>query len=609
MIKPKYKIIFCCLVLTTFVWPGWEQSALAQTEAELNSKSAVGSGNPFGALLKEMESPSQKPSQLEIPPEERPELFLETVTLKFLDAQSTGAAFECMSSDFGNIAVLEKTNSLIIFDTKENLERILNEIAKIDKPIPGLVVDAVTLKFLDAKSAKAVLEKVSSENGSISVVEKSNSLVICDTRNNLAAMLAELEKIDKPMQGLLVETVTLRYLDAKSTKLALEKMSSEYGSISVVERTNSLVVCDTKNNLDMILSEIEKIDKPTSGLFVETVTLKFLEAKNLKTVLDKMLSQYGSIATNDKTNSVIICDTRDNLTKILAEVRNADKMPQQLVIEAVILDVQLDDDTEIGVNWDFLTSDARKDSYRQNLGSRLGMVDATAAAMGNATAYNTVSAAGVEGGYLAIVGGTVRNTIHLLQEKKDVEILASPRVMVVSGESASIETVREFPYAEIKQTSEGGELTGTEFRKVGVKLNVSATLTDDGYILVTVEPEQNVKAGESSTGVPIIDTRTAKTTLLLKDGEVVVMGGLRRKETTNQRSQIPLLGDLPIIGALFSNNQVIVKNSELIVLLSPHIYKGEPIPEEVMAKYDELNNRPMPSITPLYEKQKQDQGG
>ena len=106
--------------------------------------------------------------------------------------------------------------------------------------------------------------------------------------------------------------------------------------------------------------------------------------------------------------------------------------------------------------------------------------------------------------------------------------------------------------------------------------------------------------------IPIIDTRKAKTSLLLRDGEVVIMGGLRRKETTNQRSQIPLLGDLPFVGVLFSNNQVIVKNSELIVLLSPHIYKGEPIPEEVMAKYDEIKNRPLPSITNWYEKLKRE---
>lgn len=173
--------------------------------------------------------------------------------------------------------------------------------------------------------------------------------------------------------------------------------------------------------------------------------------------------------------------------------------------------------------------------------------------------------------------------------------------MVVSGQAASIETVTELPYQELMQTSGGGELSATQFKKVGVKLNVTATLTDDDYILVTVEPEQSVdtgKFGTASSKVPIIDTRKAKTTLLLKDGQVVIMGGLRKKETTNQISQVPLLGNLPLIGILFRNTQEIVKNSELLVFLSPHIYKGEPLSEEQMAKFEVFREQPTLSLPP-----------
>jgi type II secretory pathway component GspD/PulD (secretin) len=268
------------------------------------------------------------------------------------------------------------------------------------------------------------------------------------------------------------------------------------------------------------------------------------------------------------------------------------------MIEAVIVDVQLDDETEIGINWDILSDKMYDFSYRQNLGSRLSMVAATDDTKADTTAFNTTSATGTEGGYFAVISGTVRNTVHLLQQKKNVEILASPRVMVVSGESASIETVTELPYQELMQTSGGGQLSATQFKKVGVKLNVTATLTDDDYILVTVEPEQSVDTGKFSatSGIPIIDTRKAKTTLLLKDGQVVIIGGLRKKETTNQISQIPLLGDLPLIGILFRNTQEIVKNSELLVFLSPHIYKGETLSEEQKAKFEEFKEQPTLSL-------------
>lgn len=346
------------------------------------------------------------------------------------------------------------------------------------------------------------------------------------------------------------------------------------------------------------ISATMSIEEFKPELFIETITLKFLDATTLKIVIESMLSEYGNVTANQKRNSLIACDTKDNLNKIMTEIKKADKQPQQLLIEAVILDVQLDDKTEIGVNWDILSDRMYDISYRQNLGARLSAVGATSTTRADTTAFNTTSDTGTEGGYFALISGTIRNVIHLLQEKKDIEILASPQVMVLSGESASIETVTELPYREITETSGAGLLSTTQFKSVGVKLNVTATLIDNNYILVTVEPEQSVNTGEFGTTseIPIIDTRKAKTTLLLKDGEVVVMGGLRRKETTNQVSKIPLLGDLPLIGVLFRNTKKVVKNSELLVLLSPHIHKGEPIPEEVMAKFREIKDRPMLSI-------------
>lgn len=334
-------------------------------------------------------------------------------------------------------------------------------------------------------------------------------------------------------------------------------------------------------------------------LFLESVTLKFLDARNLANTISNMSSEYGEISVDSKNNSLIICDTNDVISKILSEIKKADKPPQQLIIETVIVDVQLDDDTEIGINWDILSDKLYDVGYRQNLGNRLSIVPATSDNIANTTVYNTISDTGVTGGYLAIISGTVRNTVHLLQKERNVEILASPRVMVVSGESALIETVTEIPYREVMQTSEGGELSSTQFKKVGVKLNVTAILTDDDYILVTLEPEQSVDTGVFGTEseVPIIDTRKAKTTLLLKDGQVVIMGGLRKKSTTNQVSQIPILGDLPLVGTLFRNTHDTVKNSELLVFMSPHIYRGEPISEQQQERFDILRNKP-PLVLP-----------
>ena len=388
------------------------------------------------------------------------------------------------------------------------------------------------------------------------------------------------------------ETVTLKSLNAQNLKTAINSMSSRYGSITIDEKSNSLIICDTKENLERILAHIRNMDEEPPKLFAETVILKFLNAENLKTAIMSMSSDGGSISVDTKNNSLIICDTKENLERILVQIKKVDTMPQQIMVEMVILDVQLDDDTEIGINWDILSDNTYDIGYRQNLtSSRLGSTIESAANIGSATAFNTTGM----GGDFSVISGTIRNVVHLIQEKRNVEILASPRVMTLSGETAYIEAIDEIPYQEASQSSEGGTvLTYTEFKDVGIKLEISPVLTDDNNILLTVTAEQNVQVGNTSP--PRVDTRKAKSTLLLKDGQIVVLGGLRRQEKTKEVSQIPIIGDLPMVGELFKSTNTVVKNSELIVFLSPHIYNDNPIPDEEMAKFREITDRPMLSL-------------
>ncbi len=337
-------------------------------------------------------------------------------------------------------------------------------------------------------------------------------------------------------------------------------------------------------------AKIEELPLPAEHpeLAMETIVLKFLEAKSLKSVLDRMVTQYGMVAVNEKNNSIVLCDTPENLAKIMLEVKKADQTPRQIMIEVVMLDVQLRNDTEIGVNWDLLSHDLYDVTYRQNLTStRLESTPSDTDTIGNATVFNTVGA----GGDFSLISGTIRHVLHAIQQKREVEILASPSTRVVSGQSATIKAVEEIPYEEITDTAQGGAaaLTTTQFKEVGVNLQVSATVTDGNNIFLNVDAEQNVRTGESAKGVPVVDTRHATTALLLRDGQTIVIGGLRRAEKTTEVSQIPILGDLPLIGLLFRSTATVTNRSELVVLLSPHICKDEPIPPAVLAKRDRLH--------------------
>lgn len=199
----------------------------------------------------------------------------------------------------------------------------------------------------------------------------------------------------------IILTIGIRY---GWTQAQPAKFESEPNSTLDVDRDNPFAgFLINKKSTARKFPQNSQLDEKPPEVFLETVTLKFLDAQNLEKAIAGMSSKYGSIATNPKNNSLIICDTKDNLDKILVEIKKADKPPQQLMIEAVIVDVQLDNDTEIGINWDILSDKMYDVSYRQNLGSRLSMVAATPDTKADTTAFNTTSAAGVEGDILLLL--------------------------------------------------------------------------------------------------------------------------------------------------------------------------------------------------------------
>lgn len=322
----------------------------------------------------------------------------------------------------------------------------------------------------------------------------------------------------------------------------------------------------------------------TPDLFIETVMLKFLKAANLERVVSNLTSSYGVVAVDKESNSLIVCDGEQNLGRILAEIRKADQTPKQILIEVVIVDVQLNDETEIGVDWGNYNfgRDDSKHTFLQSL-------------------ISSTLSSGSAGTFSFIQNG-LDVTIKALQATRNVEILASPRLLVVSGQEAMIKTVEEIPYIELSESTAGTSGTGygitsTQFKEAGITLTVKATLTDERKILLVVDAQQSINAGIdtslSDSGVPIVDKRNAKTTLLMDDGQVLIMGGLRKKETTLTTNKVPLLGDLPLVGFLFSSDKTEVVHSELLIMISPHIYTDGSLTDEEMQRFNELRNAPL----------------
>ncbi|MCK5175598.1 MAG: hypothetical protein KAR47_19545, partial [Planctomycetes bacterium] len=197
-------------------------------------------------------------------------------------------------------------------------------------------------------------------------------------------------------------------------------------------------------------------------LFVEAIMLKFLQASNLELVVTSLTSSYGAVSTDAETNTLLIVDSRERLDMIVEQIRKADQTPKQILIDVVIVDVQLNDETEVGVDWTDLLGDSDSDNDIGIPGVPLGTHN-------NSFSQGLIPDS-LGGATLHILRDNIGVTLQALQQIRNVEILANPKLLVVSGQEATIKTVEEIPYREQSETSAGGDMTSTEFKEAGITL-------------------------------------------------------------------------------------------------------------------------------------------
>jgi type II secretory pathway component GspD/PulD (secretin) len=166
----------------------------------------------------------------------------------------------------------------------------------------------------------------------------------------------------------------------------------------------------------------------------------------------------------------------------------------------------------------------------------------------------------------------ISSLIELWKEDKRVNILANPRVMTLDNLTATIELVEQIPYTMQSDTSQGEPVTSTQFKEAGIKLYVTPHITTkENYISMNIKVEQSFRSGWTADNQPIIDSRKAETNLMVKDGETIVIGGLRKKEDSVTIDKIPVLGDIPFVGALFRKTVKDITDVDLLIFVTPRV--------------------------------------
>lgn len=349
---------------------------------------------------------------------------------------------------------------------------------------------------------------------------------------------------------------------------------------------------------DEVLEVREKMDS-------RVYRITYADVSQVEKALEKFISDRGSISASTSTSNIIVTDVESKIKAIDSFINEIDRVTPQILVEARIYDISSQDNMDIGVEWQAGTSTSYGDST--NGGTLGNAIDSLGNILqGSSTDPHTTGQFSGNTGKTDTKGlirfGVLNDhvnidvAVHASQEDIRAKLLANPRIMVLDNERAEIKIIEEIPYQELTESSAGGSIGTTAFREVGVELRVTPHLTRNGMIRMVLNPKFSVVTGSvviagtnGTSPQPIVASREQTTTALIKDGQTVVIGGLKKQDVTTQVNKIPLLGDLPLLGGLFRFEGESTTNSELVIFITPHLINEPMLTPSEQRMLDDTN--------------------
>jgi general secretion pathway protein D len=377
-------------------------------------------------------------------------------------------------------------------------------------------------------------------------------------------------------------TIKVHTADIDEVVEGAKLLSTPHGQVRALKSARSIVVLDFPDRVDMIRKFVAAIDGASGGFGGDSATLEVghfrtqhITAKAAEQALQPVLSKEGKVGIMEKEDRLVVTDRPENLAMIEKLLARIDHPRPQVRITALIYDISLQDLESLGLRWNkvgFRSSDnsgvsfATSSSPFDTLELTDGNIDSLTAGAGN-FAFGTLSE-----------HIDINMVCHALQEARDARLLADPNVAVLDNEEAVFRSVREIPIQQLTETQQGGNIGTTAFREAGIKLTVTPKVAADCTIAMDVAPEFSRHVGNDENGQPIIDTRSAETTLRVTNRQMIVIGGLRQREDIGEFSGIPYLKDFKVVGRLFRSRTTTVRESELVVFLMPEIIDCADVP-------------------------------
>lgn len=529
--------------------------------------------------------------------------------------------------DFAAIPGKDVIKIIRVNDAKQSAqnERFMKKV-----PSEQIVTRVIQVNNARALELVPILRPMVAKYGHLAGVAAANALIISDHLANIQRISKIIDELDSPSKYELEVVQLQEAWVGDMVKLLEELAPSELGgkgkgdankfSVVADQRSNRLILRGDEAFREKMRELIAKLDQPSStGGKTKVIRLKHAEAKDLAELLKGLMGAITNEGAKgqgqaQKTEASVYADESLNALVLRAEpsviqelegiVEQLDIRRAQVLIEAAIVEISDDNTGSLGIQWAMYDKGASIPGALTSF-SNAGL--STANVLGALIAKDSSSTGSLDASSLSGVGdgltfgvGKVSNSgvswgalVHALEGDSSANVLSTPKVITMDNQESSIIVGENIPIITGQSTSSGAgtadPFTTIERQDVGVKLIVTPSISEGDLVRLEIEQEISSVKG-SSVGADITTTkRQIKTNVLADNGETIVLGGLITDNVIMSESKVPLLGDIPWLGALFRSEKSTVTKQNLIVFLRPTILRNKEATRAVtMEKFDEL---------------------
>jgi len=506
-----------------------------------------------------------------------------------------------------------------------------DSVNDIDRPITQIV----QVNYVPVTEISTVLTPMLSPSGSIIPNPRNNLLIINDLSSSIVRLLKILKEIDvDAFKNTRMSFFKPRYSDVVTLSNELTEvlgalnLSKEGIALVPIERINSLVIFSASPTfLKTIEGWIRKLDEEVmTGQNIFVYPVQNVKADTIATILNSLYNsdsgtqvkstknnntqkkgtaktvfsrsnaakqQAGrvEIMTFEPTNSLVILSPPGVYREMVSMIKKIDIYPREVLIEAIIAEVDVSDSAKFGIQWSALNN-LNVDGYDTLLQGKYGdtAIPATAPALASVT----------DGGlsFVMFRADKLSAMVNALASESKMNILSSPRLLVRDQEEASIEVGSEIPTASsTTSTTTADTLTqNIEYRTVGIKLKIKPTISEEKTVVLDIEQEVSALGGDQQVGqkgntFPSFTTTKTKTSIVVPDQQGIIIGGIM--EETEQKAQqgIPFLSKIPVLGYLFRYTEMATVKKELIIIVTPRVVADRSEADKLTRDYmDQLKN-------------------